>query len=137
MTELEQLKNDYATVCRAIEIMQPSGQALREMGKKKCKIRDRILELEAEAADPWRRAKNVTEAIEIGCDVAVEYQLILARYVRHLETENIRLKAENEVREVPPLDPERVMRTAMDYASTSYFKYSAEWSAAEPYKLKE
>jgi hypothetical protein len=62
----------------------------------------------------------------------------LARYVRHLEAENARLTVRVAELEntVPPLDAKRVIRTAMEYMSHSVCKY-AEWSAAEPYPLKE
>lgn len=86
MTELEQLKQDHATVKAAFDIYMRDYKgcdwiAMTGIMEKK------IAKLEAEA-DPWLEAKECVDAIEKGRDVTVQWQLRIARYVRHLESEN-------------------------------------------------
>ena len=90
MTELEQLKQDHATIKAAFDIYMRDykgcdWKAMTGIMEKK------IAKLEAEA-DPWREAKSRLEDLE---GMEFHWDRELARYVRHLESENARLKKEN------------------------------------------
>lgn len=78
-------------------------------------IQQDIAKLEKAEADPWADEKHAVQMIEAGSYVTLKYQQHLARYVRHLEAENVKQAAriaELEARPIPPLDPKRVIATA-------------------------
>ena len=84
--ELERLRAD-------LERLEEYGRMMIETNEKVLdKIRDRIRELEADA-DPWREAK---QAVELHLASGGHRVKEVARYARHLESENARLKAEND-----------------------------------------
>lgn len=135
MTELEQLKQDHATVKAARDIYERDYKgcdwiAMTGVMEKK------IAKLEAEA-DPWKDAKAFLATME--AKTATCWQRDLASYVRNLEAENAAKEAriaELEAREVPPLDAKRVIRTAMNFMACNSCPYR-DWNDVEPYPLQE
>jgi len=86
MTEIEQLKQDHAAIKAAVDVHKKYGQGTPSDTVDH--IERRIARLEAEAADPWRDAKAAAITVEKNMPLTQYYEKQLARYVRHLESEN-------------------------------------------------
>lgn len=86
MTEIERLRADLEAMERLWETVR-FGESAGDFHRIKSKVRDKIAQLEAEAADPWREAKEF-------CN---DYRGdkgrfgIAAGYIDHLTAENERL----------------------------------------------
>jgi BMFP domain-containing protein YqiC len=127
MTELEQLRADLEVLDKYSGTFEPEKH-----------LRDRIAQLEAEQADPWREAKAVVGEWIDGFNSDTRHGQV-ARHVRHLESENERLAArvaELEARPVPPLDPRRVYMTARNMVHKSH-PFGCYDENAELYSLAE
>lgn len=90
MTELEQLKADHAAIRAVMDIHRKYGQDTP--GQTIDHIEKRIEELEAEQADPWP-----------GLQAFIDHELrqpcphVAARYVRHVEKHNAKLRLANDL----------------------------------------
>lgn len=120
MSEIEQLRADIAT----LEAAQATCQrrlALHTKGNlEKCvvELKERLADLEAAAADPWAKAKQVVEIYRCSFN---DNQRLVAGYVEDLESKVAELEAELEgIPTVPDekayLDDFRVLKTACDIA---------------------
>lgn len=136
MTELEQLKQDHATIKAAVDVHKRYGQATPS--ETIDYIESRIAQLEAEA-DPWRYVNEILH--RWGNQGPTESAGEIARFVRHLKAENAAKDAriaELEAREVPPLDRARVWVTAEGLSANEINRgLDTGWRRAEPYPLQE
>jgi hypothetical protein len=91
MTELEQLKADFATIKAASEIYRRDYRGCDYEAMIGI-MQNRIAKLEAET-DPWQCAKQTLDRIEMKERSRPDWQMELARYVRHLEDRVAELEA--------------------------------------------
>jgi hypothetical protein len=87
--QIEQLKADKATLEAAQTVMRKHGGYASELAKEIVfQIQDEIKELEKQAADPWKEAKQLVEywhREDVLFDKSAELRREVALYVRHLE----------------------------------------------------
>jgi BMFP domain-containing protein YqiC len=91
--ELDQLRAENASMRNLRESCRLCGLAIGHVDSLISENEQRIAKLEAEAADPWRDAKGHIKGIERTDVEFPDWQKEVARYVRHIESENARLTA--------------------------------------------
>jgi hypothetical protein len=87
--QIEQLKTDKAALEAAQNVMRKHGGYASELAKEIVfQIQDEIKELEKQAADPWKEAKQLVEYWHRAnplLDKSAELRREVSLYVRHLE----------------------------------------------------
>lgn len=113
--QIEQLKADKAALELAQLVMRKHGGYVSELViETGIRIQDQIKELERQADDPWKEAKELIAFWEVQSDNFPSYyvrQRDAAKYVRHLEGKVKELES-TVTSNAEPLCPRRVVATA-------------------------